>query len=141
MSDEETEPDAGATSGVPKVDEDIKLFHEEVELNRRKRAKKRDATKIRHHLEKLLSAPVVEKQEIEHHVEQLWTALEEAQVVLDNLAEGYLQGKDYNSQKAILKESDDLENECTSDRKGTSYNYCSNFSNKCSKNQRDYAKC
>ena len=55
----------------------------------------------------------MEKQEIEHCVEQLWTALEEAQVVLDNLAEGYLQRKDYSSQKAILKESDDLEKECT----------------------------
>ena len=64
-------------------------------------------------MEKLLSAPLVEKQEIEHRVEQLWTALEEAQVVLDNLAEGYLQRKDYSSQKAILKESNDLEKECT----------------------------
>ena len=52
MSDEETvtEPVTGATE-VPKGDEGIKPFHEEVELNRSKRAKKRDATKIRHHLE------------------------------------------------------------------------------------------
>ena len=114
MSEEDTviEPDVGATSEVPKVDGGTTQFQASFELSRRKRAKKRDATKIRHHLEKLLSAPSVDKQEIEHRVEQLWVALEEAQAVLDDLAECYLQQKDYNSQKVLLKESGDLEMEC-----------------------------
>ena len=71
MSD--TELDPSETSDGPKSDEGIKQKQVVIEMNRRKRAGKRDTTKTRYHLEKLIVENVSGNvQELEHRIETLW---------------------------------------------------------------------
>lgn len=110
MSGDESVPDN--LLEVPKVDDGTKYLQAGIELSRQKRASKRDTIKIRHHIEKILSTPSTAKEEIEHRVEQLWTSMEETQGVMDELSAHYLGQKDYDSQKAMMAESNELESDC-----------------------------
>ncbi len=95
MSDTELEPNG--TVEEPKGDDGIKHKQIPIELNRQKRASKRDTTKARHHLEKLIwkvggSEGGVE--ELEHRMETLWGVLEETQVIMDELTSHFAEQKD-----------------------------------------------
>ena len=113
MSDTELEPNG--TVEEPKGDDGIKHKQIPIELNRQKRASKRDTTKARHHLEKLIwkvggSEGGVE--ELEHRMETLWGLLEETQVIMDELTSHFAEQKDLENQKLIMQESKELEEEC-----------------------------
>ena len=111
MSD--TEQDPSGTSDGPKSDEGLKKKQVLIELNRRKRASKRDTTKTRHHLEKLIVENVSGNvQELEHRIETLWEALEETQSIMDELSIYFMEQKDVESQKVVMQESKELEVEC-----------------------------
>ena len=111
MSD--TEQDPSGTSDGPKSDEGLKKKQVLIELNRRKRASKRDTTKTRHHLEKLIVENVSGNvQELEHRIKALWEALEETQSIMDELSIYFVEQKDVESQKAVMQESKELEVEC-----------------------------
>lgn len=114
MSEGEKDPPEGVTP-PQKEDEDKQRSYAILELNRRKRNCKRNTTKIRHLLEKLIIGPPKsedERKEIEHHVDQLWTSLEETQTILDDLTGCYLERQDYENQKLVMKESEEYEIEC-----------------------------
>ena len=88
MSGDESEP---IQSNVQQsmVDEGMKSLHISLELGRRKHASsKQIMTKIRHQLEKLFSVSkaTLNKEEIEHRVECLWSLLEETQNIMDELS-------------------------------------------------------
>ena len=110
MSDSESQ----VNSEEPKVDEGRKTPHISQELCRCKRISKRNTTKLRHQLQKSFSGSKVtlNKAEIEYGVECLWASLEESQDVLDELSSYYLEQKDGENQKAVMKESNELELEC-----------------------------
>ena len=111
MSD--TELDPSGTSDGPKSDEGIKQKQVLIELNRRKRASKRDTTKTRYHLEKLIAENVSGNvQELEHRIETLWGVLEETQRIMDELSIYFMEQMDVESQKAVMQESKELEAEC-----------------------------
>ena len=113
MSDSEQEPNA--TIEQPKRNDENKHKQVLIELNRRKRANKRDTTKARHHLEKLIwKARSTEDgvNELEHGMETLWEILEETQSNMDQLSAHHVEQKDFESQKLILQESKELEEEC-----------------------------
>ena len=111
MSD--TELDPSGTSDGPKSDEGIKQKQVLIELNRRKRASKRDTTKTRYHLEKLIVENVSGNvQELEHRIETLWGVLEETQRIMDELSIYFMEQMDVESQKAVMQESKELEAEC-----------------------------
>ena len=113
MSGDESEPIQSSVEQST-VDEGMKSLHISLELGRRKRASKRDTTKVRHQLEKSFSVSkaTLNKEEIEHRVEHLWSSLEQTQNIMDELSVYYLGGKDGENQKAIMKESNELELEC-----------------------------
>ena len=98
----------------PKVDEGGKTLHVSLELCRRKRISKRNTTKLRHRLEKSFSGSkaTLDKEEIEHYVDGLWSSLEESQDIMDELSSYYLKQKDGENQKAVMRESNELEVEC-----------------------------
>ena len=107
MSD--TEQDPSGTSDGPKSDEGLKKKQVLIELNRRKRASKRDTTKTRHHLEKLIVENVSGNvQELEHRIETLWEALEETQSIMDELSVYFMEQKDVENQKVVMQESKEL---------------------------------
>ena len=84
-----------------------------IELNRRKRASKRDTTKTRYHLEKLIVKNVSGNvQELEHRIETLWEVLEETQRIMDELSIYFMEQMDVESQKVVMQESKELEAEC-----------------------------
>ena len=112
MSDTELDP-SGTSSDGPKSDEGIKQKQVLIELNRRKRASKRDTTKTRYHLEKLIVENVSGNvQELEHRIETLWGVLEETQRIMDELSIYFMEQMDVESQKAVMQESKELEAEC-----------------------------
>ena len=113
MSEDESQP-IQSTVEESTVDEAMKSLHFSLELGRRKRASKRNTTKIRHQLEKSFSVSkaTLDKEEIVHRVECLWSSLEETQNIMDELCVCYLGGKDGENQKALMKESNELELEC-----------------------------
>ena len=98
----------------PKVDEGGKTLHVSLQLCRRKRISKRNTTKLRHRLEKSFSGSkaTLDKEEIEHYVDCLYSSLEESQDIMDELSSYYLKQKDGENQKAVMKESNELEVEC-----------------------------
>ena len=98
----------------PKVDEGGKTLHVFLELCRHKRISKRNTSKSRHRLEKSFSGPkaTLDKEEIEHYLDGLWSFLEESQEIMDKLFSYYLKQKDGENQKAVMKESNELEVEC-----------------------------
>ena len=106
MSGDESEPIQSSVEQST-VDEGMKSLHISLELGRRKRASKRDTTKVRHQLEKSFSVSkaTLNKEEIEHRVEHLWSSLEQTQNIMDELSVYYLGEKDGENQKAIMKES------------------------------------
>ena len=107
MSD--TELDPSGTSHGPKSDEGIKQKQVLIKL---KRASKRDTTKTRYHLEKLIVDNVSGNvQELEHRIETLWGVLEETQRIMDELSIYFMEQMDVESQKAVMQESKELE-EC-----------------------------
>ena len=59
-----------------------------------------------------MSKATLNKEEIEHRVEHLWSSLEQTQNIMDELSVYYLGEKDGENQKAIMKESNELELEC-----------------------------
>jgi hypothetical protein len=59
-----------------------------------------------------VSKATLNKEEIEHRVEYLWSSLEQTHNIMDELSVYYLGGKDGENQKAIMKESNELELEC-----------------------------
>jgi hypothetical protein len=84
-----------------------------IELNRRKRATKRAATKARYELEKLTVKNVSgEIQELEQGIETLWVVLEETQSIMDEMSEYFLAQKDFERRELVMQESDALETEC-----------------------------
>ena len=110
MSDTELEP--SGTEEEAKGDDGIKHKQIPIKLNRQKRESKRDTTKARHHIEKLIwkvggSEGGVE--ELEHRMETLWGVLEETQVIMDELTSLFAQQKDLENQKLIMQESKELE--------------------------------
>ena len=113
MSGDESEPIQSSVEQST-VEEGMKSLHISLELGRRKRASKRDTTKVRHQLEKSFSVSkaTLNKEEIEHRVEYLWSSLEQTHNILDELSVYYLGEKDGENQKAIMKESNELELEC-----------------------------
>ena len=112
MTDEETQVVANAVE--VKVDENVQAFQVSLKLCRRKRVSKRNTTKLRHRLEKVFSASktTLDKDEIEHSVEGLWSSLEETQDIMDELSAYYIKQKDGENQRAVMKESNELELEC-----------------------------
>ena len=81
-------------------------------MNRPKRASKRDTTKARYHLEKLILENVSGNvQELEHRIETLWGVLEETQRIMDELIY-FMEQMDVESQKVVMQESKELEAEC-----------------------------
>ena len=113
MSGDESEPIQSSVEQST-VDEGMKSLHISLELGRRKRASKRDTTKVRHQLEKSFSVSkaTLNKEEIEHRVEHLWSSLEQTQNIMDELSVYYLGEKDGENEKAIMNESNELELEC-----------------------------
>ena len=82
-------------------------------MNRPKRASKRDTTKARYHLEKLILENVSGNvQELEHRIETLWGVLEETQRIMDELSIYFMEQMDVESQKVVMQESKELEAEC-----------------------------
>ena len=59
-----------------------------------------------------MSKATLNKEEIEHRVEHLWSSLEQTQNIMDELSVYYLGEKDGENQKALMKESNELELEC-----------------------------
>ena len=111
MSD--TELDPSGTSDGPKSDEGIKQKQVLIELNRPKQASKRDTTKARYHLEKLIVENVSGNvQELEHRIETLWGVLEETQRIMDELSIYFMEQMNVESQKVVMQESKELEAEC-----------------------------
>lgn len=86
-----------------------------LDLTRRKRNAKRNTTKVRHKLERLLASPPKtedEVKEIEDHIQFLWDTLEESQATLDDLTSCYLDLGDNERQVRTMKESEEFELEC-----------------------------
>ena len=111
MSD--TERDFSETSDGPKSDEGIKQEQVLIELNRQRRASKRATIKTRHNLEKLIVENVSGNlQDLEDRIETLWEVLEETQSIMDELSIYFMEQMDVQSQKAVMKESKELEVEC-----------------------------
>ena len=111
MSDTELGP--SETPEEPKADEEVKQNHVLIELYRQKRPSKRSTTKARHHLAKLIVGNVeVDIQELEHRVETLWQILEDTQVIMDEMSAYFMEQKDFESQKLVMQESNELEAEC-----------------------------
>lgn len=84
----------------------VKTFPISLELCRRTHVSKRDTIKIRHRLDKLCSAPktTLDKDEIEHSVEGLWSSLEATQDIMDELSAYYVKQKDGENQRAVMIE-------------------------------------
>ena len=114
MSDDGQETNVGQQTVEGNSDDGVKNLHLALELNRRKRASKRNTTKIRHQLGILLGTPSssLDKPQLKHHINSLWSSLEETQNIMDDLSACYLEQKDFVGQKATRKESDELEVEC-----------------------------
>ena len=113
MSDNESQVVSNVEE--PKVDEGGKILHISLELCKRKRVSKRNTTTLRHRLEKSFSGSktTLDKEEIEHYVECLWSSLEESQDIMNELSSYYsVEQKDGENQKAVVKESSELELEC-----------------------------
>ena len=104
-----TEENAEQTglSGVEKRKEaDILLL----QIKKRKRTEKTKVTKLRHELEKVclkdFELPVIESV-----IEQLWTALENAQETLEELIAFYVGVGDDSGKKEAIEESESIEKE------------------------------
>ncbi|KXJ14836.1 hypothetical protein AC249_AIPGENE9496 [Exaiptasia diaphana] len=83
-----------------------------LELSRRKRNAKREVTKVKHHLEKVLATPNSPVECIESCIDALWAALEQTQDALDELSTCYLDLKDEENQNRTMKEAEDFEMDC-----------------------------
>ena len=115
MSDTETDPKGPPEQPQVQNVEDTKQQQILIDLNRRKRARKRATTKARYELEKLSAKNVSgEIEELEQGIETLWLVLEETQGIMDELSGYFLEQKDFESQKLVMKESNALEAECQS---------------------------
>ena len=115
MSDTETDPKGPPEQPQVQNVEDTKQQQILIDLNRRKRARKRATTKARYELEKLSVKNVSgEIEELEQGIETLWLVLEETQGIMDELSGYFLEQKDFESQKLVMKESNALEAECQS---------------------------
>jgi hypothetical protein len=53
----------------------------------------------------------VDIQELEHRVETLWQILEDTQVIMDEMSAYFMEQKDFESQKLVMQESNELEAE------------------------------
>ena len=104
-----TEENAEQTglSGVEKKKEtDILLL----QIKKRKRTEKTKVTKLRHELERVCLKDS-ELTAIESVIEQLWTALEDAQETLEELIAFYVEVGDEAGKKEAIEESESIEKE------------------------------
>ena len=49
---------------------------------------------------------------MEHRVETLWQILEDTQGIVDEMSAYFVEQKDFESQKLVMQESNELEAEC-----------------------------
>ena len=103
-----TEENAEQTlSGVEKKKEtDILLL----QIKKRKHTEKTKVTKLRHELERVCLKDS-ELTAIESVIEQLWTALENAQETLEELIAFYVEVGDESGKKEAIEESESIEKE------------------------------
>ena len=83
-----------------------------IDLNRQKRASKRETSKIKYQIEKLIAGDASDVQELEHRADTLWEGLEATQTIMDELSEYFMEQKDLESRRLIMQESKELETEC-----------------------------
>ena len=97
-------------SGLSRVDKRKEIDVLLIQIKSRKRTAKTKVTKLRHELERLCVKDS-EEMVIESVIEQLWTALENAQETLDELSAFYVEIGDESGKNETFDETETIEKE------------------------------
>ena len=97
-------------SGLSRVDKRKEIDVLLIQIKSRKRTAKTKVTKLRHQLERLCVKDS-EVMVIESVIEQLWTALENAQEILEELSAFYVEIRDESGKNETFNETETIEKE------------------------------